>query len=158
MPIQLARCHYLMAVLLTNSGEWDDAIVHARTAVSIATDDQLVWMQSQCHAALGTLSAYRGDWHNAEIHVDRANHTAAGTDNVEALATARVAAAALARAQDQPEEVISALADLPDAVPMLSGLYFWPPLISALIDTGRTRRGRRTDRRAWPAPLPPGTY
>ena len=78
VPIQLARCHYLMAVLLTNSGEWDDAIFHARTAVSVAEDGNLVWMQSQCHAALGTLSAYRGDWHNAEMHIDRAQHTAEG--------------------------------------------------------------------------------
>ena len=72
VPVQLARCHYLMAVLLTNSGEWDDAIVHARTAVSIAADDQLVWMQSQCHAALGTLFAYRGEWDDAENQIDQA--------------------------------------------------------------------------------------
>ena len=32
--------------------------------------------------------------------------------------------------------MISALQDLPDAVPMLSGLYFWPLLIAALIDVG----------------------
>ena len=41
VPVQLARCHYLMGALLTNSGEWDDALVHARTALSIATDDRL---------------------------------------------------------------------------------------------------------------------
>jgi ATP/maltotriose-dependent transcriptional regulator MalT len=137
VPIQLARSHYLMAVLLTNSGEWDDAFIHARTAVSIASDDHLVWIQSQCYAALGTLSAYRGDWDNAECQVDQAKQTAAGTDSIEALATARIAAAALARARSKPEEVIASLADLPDLVPMLSGLYFWPPLISALIDTER---------------------
>jgi ATP/maltotriose-dependent transcriptional regulator MalT len=137
VPIQLARCHYLMAVVLTNSGEWDDAIIHARTAVSIAADDHLVWMQSQCHAALGTISAYRGDWQGADMHIDRAHQIVAGLDNVEALGTARVAAAALARARNQAEEVISALADLPGVIPMLSGLYFWPPLISALIDAGR---------------------
>ena len=61
VPVQLARCHYLMAALLINSGEWEDALVHARTALSIATDDHLAWMQSQCHATLATLLAYRGD-------------------------------------------------------------------------------------------------
>ncbi len=60
VPVQLARCHYLMAAVLTNAGEWDDAELHARTALSIAADDHLVWMQSQCHAALATLLAYRG--------------------------------------------------------------------------------------------------
>jgi DNA-binding NarL/FixJ family response regulator len=137
VPVQLARCHYLMAFLQTHRGEWDDAIVHARTAVSIASDDQLVWIQSQCHAALGTLFAYRGDWHEAQFHTDLATTLAAGSDNVEAMAIARVAVAALYRARNQPEEVISTLAGLSDVVPMLAGLYFWPPLISALIDTDR---------------------
>jgi DNA-binding CsgD family transcriptional regulator len=137
VPVQLARCHYLMAVLLTHTGEWDDAVLHARTAVSIAADDHLVWIQSQCHAALGTLCAFRGDWSDAEKHIDRAGRMAAGSNSVEALATARVAAAALARARNQPEEVISALTGLPDAIPMLSGLYFWPSLICALIETSR---------------------
>jgi ATP/maltotriose-dependent transcriptional regulator MalT len=139
VPVQLARCHYLMAVLLTHNGEWDDAIVHARTAVSIAADDHLVWIQSQCHAALGTLFAFRGDWDDAEKHIDRAERMAAGSDNMEALATTRVAAAALARAKNQPDEVIGLLTGLPDLIPMLSGLYFWPSLICALIETGRLR-------------------
>jgi DNA-binding CsgD family transcriptional regulator len=137
VPIQLARSHYLMAVVLTNSGQWDDAFIHARTAVSIAADDHLVWIQSQCEAAVGTLCAYRGDWRGAEMHVDQAMQMATGTDSVEALATARMAAAALARARNEPEKVIALLADLPDVVPMLSALYFWPPLIAALIDTER---------------------
>lgn len=126
-----------MAALLTISGEGDDAIVHGRTALSIAADDRLVWMESQCHAALGTLLAYRGDWHSAESHIARANEPAVGTDNVEALATARIASACLARARNQPEHVVRALASLPRFVPILSALYFWPPLISALIDAGR---------------------
>jgi DNA-binding CsgD family transcriptional regulator len=137
VPIQLARSHYLMAVLLTNSGDWDDAFIHARTAASIASDDHLVWIQSQCHAVLGTLAAYRGDWDNAETQVDQAKQTAAGTDSIEALAIARIAAATLAQARSKPGEIIAFLADLPDLVPMLSGLYFWPTLISAFIDTER---------------------
>lgn len=136
-PVQLGRCHYLMAVVLTNSGEWDEAFLHARTAVSVAEDDHLIWIQSQCDAALGTLSAYRGDWQAAEFHIDRASRTAAGIDSIEALALARVATAALARARREPDAVVRALEDLPAAIPMLSGLYFWPPLITALIELGR---------------------
>jgi ATP/maltotriose-dependent transcriptional regulator MalT len=137
VPVQLGRCHYLMAVVLTNGGEWDEAFLHARTAVSIAEDDRLIWIQSQCDAALGTLFAYRGDWQAAEFHIDRASQTAAGVDSFEALAIGQIATAALARARSQPDAVVRALEDLPAAIPMLSGLYFWPPLISALIELGR---------------------
>jgi ATP/maltotriose-dependent transcriptional regulator MalT len=137
VPVQLARCHYLMAAVLTNSGEWDDAIIHARTAVSIADGDRAAWMRSQCHAALGILFAYRGDWLDAESQIDEAWELAAGTDNVEAVATALVAKASLARARHEPSDVVRLLGGLPNAVSMLSGLYFWPTLVSALIDQGR---------------------
>jgi ATP/maltotriose-dependent transcriptional regulator MalT len=136
-PVQLARCHYLMAAILTNTGEWDDAIVHARTAVSIADDDQSVWIRPQCHAALGTLFAYRGEWDDAHRQIDQANEIAAGTANPEAAVTALVAAASLARARNRPADVARALQGLPAVVPMLSGLYFWPALVSALVDQGR---------------------
>jgi len=136
-PVQLARCHYLMAAILTNTGEWDDAVVHARTAVSVADGDRMVWVRSQCHAALATLFAYRGEWDDAGSQIDRAKELAAGTDNLEAAATALVAAASLARARDQPGAVVRSLEGLPTSVPMLSGLYFWPTLVSALVDEGR---------------------
>jgi hypothetical protein len=49
-----------MATLLVNSGDWDEALVHARTALSIATDYRQIWIEAQCHAALATILAYRG--------------------------------------------------------------------------------------------------
>ena len=136
VPVQLARCHYLMGALLTNSGEWNDALVHARTALSIATDDGLVWMESQCHALLGTVLAYRGDWQNAEVCIAKAGETAITSDVIEAVAMFRLAKAALARAANKLEEVIELLRDLSRFVPMLSGLYFVPSLIASLIDNG----------------------
>jgi DNA-binding CsgD family transcriptional regulator len=142
VPVQLARCHYLMAGILTATGEWDDAERHARTALSIATDDELVWMQSQCHGALATLLAYRGEFEDAEQQLERAREMARGADNVEAAAFAQIAAAAVARAKNDPAGVIAALSGIASVVPMLSALYFWPPLIGALIDVGHLEEAR----------------
>jgi len=137
VPVQLARCHFLMASILTNRGDWDEALVHARTALAVASDDQLVWVLPQCHAALGTLLAYRGEWEEAEHHVARASEVAASNESLEAMGMARVARAALARARNEPDRVIDELAPLASLAPTLSALHFWPPLIHALIDTNR---------------------
>jgi DNA-binding CsgD family transcriptional regulator len=138
VPVQLARCHFLMASILTNRGDWDEALIHARTALAVASDDQLVWTLSQCHAALGTVLAYRGEWEGAEHHVARASAMAVSHENLEAMGTARLAAAALARARNEPDRVIDELASVASFAPGLSALHFWPPLIHALIDTNRT--------------------
>jgi DNA-binding NarL/FixJ family response regulator len=137
---QLARCHFQMAMLLVGSGEWDEAVVHARTAISVAADHQQVWIQAQCQAVQGMVLAYRGDWDLAAGHVTAARTLAAGHDSVEAVFIARVAAAALAQAQGQPERVIEALGELPPVVPMMAGLTFWPTLIVAVIQSGQLDR------------------
>jgi ATP/maltotriose-dependent transcriptional regulator MalT len=137
VPKQLARCHYLMAATLMARGDWDDALVHARTALSLAADDQLVWVQPQCHAVLGMLLAYRGDGEGAQHHVSRARTLAAHQGNLEATGLTRLAAAARARTRGEPDRVIEELGVLAASPPMMSGLYFWPPLIRALIDSGQ---------------------
>ena len=99
-------------------------------------------MESQCHALLGTLLAYRGDWQNAEVSIAMAGETAIRSNTVEAVATSRIAKAALARATNLHEGVIGLLSDLSRFVPMLSGLYFVPSLIAALIDVGNLDEAR----------------
>jgi DNA-binding CsgD family transcriptional regulator len=140
--VQLSRCHYLMGNIMTSSGEWDDAELHLRIALSISIDDRLVWMQSQCHAALSTLLAYRGAWDEAQAAIERAQDLAQGGDNVEAAALVHIAPAALARAKGEPAAIIGALEGIAQMVPMLSALYFWPTLIGALIDDGQPDRAR----------------
>ena len=134
---QIARCHFQMATLLVNSGDWDEALVHARTALSIATDYQQIWIEAQCHAALATILAYRGDTQLAARHLGTAETVAARHDSVEAVLTNRMAAAAISRVQQRPQAVIDALGDLPSLAPMLAALAFWPILVVALIDTGQ---------------------
>jgi DNA-binding CsgD family transcriptional regulator len=137
---QIARCHFQMAMLLVNSGDWDEALVHARTALSVAADHQQIWIEAQCHAVLATILAYRGDWEAAGHHLGTAETLAASHDNIEALLTARIAAAALGRARHEPQTVIDALGDLPTLVPMIAALAFWPSLVVALIDSGQLDR------------------
>ncbi len=61
-------------------------------------------------------------------------------DSIEAVITARVASAAMARARGEPQPIIDVLGDLPAVVPMIAGLAFWPTLIVAQIDAGQIQR------------------
>ena len=140
-PAQLSRAHLHLAQLLLSSGEWDDALVHARLALSLTSDEQLMWIEAQAHAALATMAACRGQWATAASEVSAAHTAAAVLGTSEAVFTARIAQAALARARDEPAGVIDSLQPLTGAgdvrgIPMLSSLGWWPTLIVATIDTG----------------------
>ena len=138
---QLSRAHLHLAQLLLSSGEWDDALVHARLALSLTSDEQLMWIEAQAHAALATVAACRGQWATAAREVSAAHTAAAVLGTSEAVFTARIAQAALARARDEPGGVVDSLQPLTGdgdvrAIPMLSSLGWWPTLIVATIDTG----------------------
>ena len=138
---QLSRAHLHLAQLLLSSGEWDDALVHARLALSLTSDEQLMWIEAQAHAALATVAASRGQWATAAREVSAAHTAAAVLGTMEAVFTARIAQAALARARDEPGGVVDSLQPLTGdgdvrAIPMLSSLGWWPTLIVATIDTG----------------------
>ena len=100
---QIARCHVQMAILLVNSGDWNQALVHARTAASIASDEQQIWIGSQCQAVLATILAYRGEWELAGRHLAGAESLAASHESLEAVLSARIAAAAIGRAEHRPQ-------------------------------------------------------
>ena len=129
-------------------GAWDDALLHARIGLALASDEGQPSMQSQCHAVLGTVKACRGEWATAESEIAAATEAANLRGNIEATATAMIAAATLAEARQDPARVISVLHTLPGTVPMLARLAFWPALITALIDDEPTRPGRAPDHRA----------
>jgi DNA-binding CsgD family transcriptional regulator len=145
---QLSRAHLHLAQLLLSSGEWDDALVHARLALSLTSDEQLMWIEAQAHAALAQVAACRGQWATAAREVSAAHAAAAILGTVEAVFTARIAQAALARARDEPGGVIDSLQPLTGggdvrAIPMLSSLGWWPTLIVATIDTGAVDAAER---------------
>ena len=106
---QLDRAHFHLANLLLNSGEWDEALVHARVALSVVADERRVWMEAQPHGAISGLLASRGEWDAAVPHAKAASDTAAALGTSEAVFTARIAESNLARARDEPEGVVDAM-------------------------------------------------
>ena len=139
VPVQLPRSHLQLSVLLVNLGAWDEALLNARTALSLVTEDRQVWIQAQVFAALATVHGYRGQWDLADERVAQATDAAGRQGTSEAVFTARIARAAVARARDRPDEVVDALGDLaavPPLIPMFSSLGWWPTLIAAMLDRG----------------------
>jgi len=136
---QLPRAHVQLSQLLLSSGEWDDAFVHARTALSLVSAERRIWMDAQVHAALARLFGGRGEWQRAGEHLAAADAAAAETGTIEAVVTTRVAHAAVARARSDPEQVVMALGPLAEntgLIPMATSLAWWPSLIGAMIDGG----------------------
>ncbi len=137
----LSRAHLHLAQLLLSSGDWEDALLQARLALSLISDEQQTWTEAQAHAALATLTAYRGRWETAAEHLRASRAAALTLDTVEAVFTSRIAQAALARARAEPAGVIDSIGSLAGhgdvrAIPMLSSLGWWPVLIGAIIESG----------------------
>ena len=136
---QLPRAHVQLSQLLLSSGEWDEALVHARAALSLVSAERRVWMEAQVHAALARLFGGRGEWQRAAEHLAAADAAAGEAGTIEAVVTTRVAQAAVARARNDPGQVVKILAPLvenPHLIPMSTSLAWWPSLIGAMIDGG----------------------
>ena len=128
---QLPRAHVQLSQLLLSSGEWDEALVHARAALSLVSAERRVWMDAQVHAALARLFGGRGEWQRAGEHLAAADAAAGEAGTIEAVVTTRVAQAAVARARNDPEQVVKILAPLvenPHVIPMATSLAWWPSL------------------------------
>ncbi len=141
VAIELPRVHLQLANLLMTAGDWDTAIVHAHIARSLIDDAGQVWLAAQAHAALASPLGARGDWATASTELQAADRVANQVAVPEAVFTARIARAALGRAQGDPASVIDALGSLIGSgasrdMPMLTSLGWWPTLIGALIDEG----------------------
>jgi DNA-binding CsgD family transcriptional regulator len=136
---QLPRAHVQLAQLLLSSGEWDEALVHARAALSLVSAERRVWLDPQVHATLARLFGGRGEWQRAGEHLAAADAAAGEAGTIEAVVTTRIAQAAVARARNDPEQVVKALAPLVEntrLIPMSTSLAWWPSLIGAMIDGG----------------------
>ena len=142
IPVELARTHRQLGTALLAVGEWDEALVQARTGLGIATDDPRGVEETACHGLLATILAYRGDAERAEVHVAAAAESAARLGAVEGVATAHIASAALGMASGQPARVIEALDPLTALAPMLAALTFWPSHVAAMIETDQLHRAQ----------------
>lgn len=94
-------------------GAWDDALLHARVAASIAEEADQRWLLSHVHALPCAVLAARGEWETAQIHAEAAERAAAlGRSDFMGAAAAAMSVAHIARARGDHEGVLRGLAAL----------------------------------------------
>lgn len=132
----LARAEY-------RSGAWDDAILHAELAVSIAQDTDQVWRLPVVHSAAAAPLAGRGDWASAAEHC-RVVRQVAETLGLELfIAYAAIAQAQYAAARGDHVGVIEATGSLfqlarVEGIDEPPGDWPWQDLrADALVSAGR---------------------
>ena len=122
-------------------GCWDDAVVHAELAVSLAHDADRVWDLGLVHGVAALVPAARGDWELASAHVRMATEAAQAFGAPVAIIAAATARAFLATAQGDLEDVTDAAAAVRATGIAEYGLISrgdWRSLeIAALIGQGR---------------------
>ena len=91
-------------------GCWDDAVVHAELAVSLARDADRVFDLGLVHSVAALVPAARGDWELAGAHVRMATEVAQATGVPVAIIAASTARAFLATARGDLEDVTEAAA------------------------------------------------
>lgn len=95
-------------------GRWDDGLIHADVAVSLAQDSDQLWELPFVHAVTSFFHADRGDWSFATEHVEAANRAVLLAPLPVSIYYACVAAAHLARVRGDWDAVLLALARLDD--------------------------------------------
>ena len=134
-------CLTRLALAEYRLGSWDDAVVHAELAVSLARDADRAWELGFVHFAAAVVPALRGEWEAARAHAEMAAQAARVTGTPRAIGAAATAGAFLAMARGDLEGVADAAAAVrATSKTQLPGLlpYDWRSLeIEALIGLGR---------------------
>ena len=143
VPLHTAsQCLAHLALAEWRLGSWDDAVVHAELAVSLARDADRALEFSFVHFVAAVVPALRGDWEAASAHVRLATQAARVTSGQWMIGAAATAQAFLAMARGDLEGVIGAAAAVRSTdKAQLAGLlrrFDWRALeIDALIGLGR---------------------
>jgi len=146
VPLRTAsQCLCYLAGAEWRLGSWDDAVVHAELAVSLAQDSDRISDFGLVHCVAAIVPALRGDWAVASAHIRMATQAARASSAPGPMAAAAVARAFLAMAQGDLEGVVGAAAAVhatgrAEFLGRLSVLarYDWRVLeIDALIGLGR---------------------
>ena len=137
-----SQCLSHLATAEYHLGSWDDAVMHAELAVSLARDADRVWDLGYLHATAAVVPALRGDWEVASAHVRMATEAAQAVGDVGAIGAAATARAFLATARGDLEGVADAATALRAAggaqFLSLQAGYDWRSLeIDALIGLAR---------------------
>ena len=144
-----ATAHSYLGQTLFHAGAWDETLVQARVALSLTRDDPQPWVEAGAHAAIAWVLACRGSWDQATAHLEAVDSIAAR--NPRWIGSILISRGVLALAKADPAGVVQQLGPLAgiglDAATTARsarsrrsglGISWWPWLISALIDTGRT--------------------
>ena len=105
-----SQCLSHLALAEWRLGSWDDAVVHAELAVSLARDADRAFEFSFVHFVAAVVPALRGDWEAASAHVEMATQAARVTTDLWTIGAAATAQAFLAMAHGDLEGVIDAAA------------------------------------------------
>ena len=144
--LHLARVETLLGLTLIARGSWDEAAVHARTAIDLAEDEGLVLVLAQAQAVAAMALAPGSASASATGYIERARRSADIAGTAEADAWARLAEASLAEAEGRLGDVVTILLPLEggsrdEEAPMFAAL--WTPLLAgALVGLGRTSEAR----------------
>ncbi|AYG03757.1 helix-turn-helix transcriptional regulator [Gryllotalpicola protaetiae] len=141
---ELHRAHYQLAQSLVLTGDWDEAAIHAHTALEIVQDQQLVSLRVQAHCVLASLAGLRGHWDEADEQLRRAMDGVAPGRVLEALMTPMIARATIARARGDWADILRAFEPLLGEAATRAGirltmgtsLEWWAMVVSAAIEVG----------------------
>ena len=142
VPLRYAsRCLSYLASAEYRLGFWDDAVVHAELAVSLAHDADRVWDFGLVHSVAAVVPALRGEWEVASAHVRMATQAAQAVGDPGPIGAAAIARAFLARARGDLEGVVDAAAAVratgrAQMLSLLTGHHWRSLEIDALIGLG----------------------
>jgi tetratricopeptide (TPR) repeat protein len=138
-PQHLPAAHGYLARALYVVGDWDEALVHARAAQAIVSDDRLSWIGGRAESLIGTVAAGRGAWQEAEGCLAIANEATKVSDAAWPELVARLVRSAICRARGEAAGVVDALQPLMTdervVIAQVAVVAWWPILVEGLIGT-----------------------
>jgi DNA-binding CsgD family transcriptional regulator len=139
----LPPAHAYLARALFVLGDWDEALVHARSARAVVDDARHDWMRGRTEFVFGAIAASRGQWDDAQASLAEVARAATGAaDPTWDEMLARVLKSAICRARNDAAGVVDALRPLASdtriVVSQMAVMAWWPILIEGLIEAGET--------------------
>ena len=111
VPLRTAsQCLSYLAGAEWRLGSWDDAMVHAELAVSLALDADRAWEFGLLHGVAAVVPALRGEWEVASAHVRMASEAAQVSGAPGVIGAAAIAQEVVAMARGDLEGVAGAAA------------------------------------------------